>query len=161
MKYRLPDTISSPQDLASLIVDIQAYARWFSHESIKHQAGGKRQSEPPVISPAAELVLRDWQGKEKLSRDKLDSLIRTLVDYKSTAPTLTMTLAAPPTHPVKATLVSWCRENIAPDILVTFQFNSTLLGGMVVRVGSRVFDWSFRRRILENRDSFPEVLKRV
>ena len=53
-----------------------------------------------------------------------------------------------------------CRP-VAPDVLVNFQFNATILGGMVVRYGSHVYDWSFRRQILAKRDTFPEVLRRV
>jgi F0F1-type ATP synthase delta subunit len=70
-------------------------------------------------------------------------------------------LAAPPSNGIKKTLVAWCRKNIATDILVNFDFNSTLLGGMVVRYGSHVFDWSFRRKILEEHSKFPGVLRNV
>jgi hypothetical protein len=159
MRLKLPETISSPQDLAALIVDVQTYARWYAHESIKKQAGAKRKSEPPAVTPATLEVIHDWESKQPLSRQRLDALIRTLTEYKTTAPSLTLTLAAPPTRPVKAELVAWCRQNIAPDILISFQFNSTLLGGIVVRCGSHVFDWSFRRQILENRQKFPEILR--
>jgi len=62
---------------------------------------------------------------------------------------------------IQKNLVNWCRENIAPNILITFQFNATLLGGMVIRHGSNIFDWSFRRQILAARNNFPEVLRRV
>jgi hypothetical protein len=161
MKLKLPDSTSSPQDLAALILDVQAYARWYAHEAVKKQAGAKRPSEPPLVSPGALEVIHEWEAKQPLNRERLEALVRTLTDYKTHAPTLTLTLAAPPTRPVKAALVAWCRENIAADTLVTFQFNSTLLGGMVVRSGSHVFDWSFRRQILENRQKFPEVLRRV
>lgn len=161
MKLRLPDTISSPQDLSALILDVQTYARWFAHESIKKKTGTKRASEPPAVSPQTLEVIREWESKEPLSRERLDELMRTLTEHKRTAPSLTITLAAPPTRPLKTELVTWCRQNIAPDTLVTFQFNSTLLGGMVIRRGSRVFDWSFRRQILENRQKFPEVLRRA
>lgn len=161
MKFKLPDTISSSQDLAALILDVQEYARWFSHESIKNRTGAKRTSEPPLVSPEAMEVIHGWEAKQPLSRERLDSLIRTLTEYKKHAPSLTITLAAPPTRPVKTALVAWCRQNISPDTLVTFQFNSTLLGGMVVRHGSHVSDWSFRRLILENRQKIPEVLRRV
>jgi hypothetical protein len=161
MKFKLPDTISSPQDLAALILEVQTYARWFSHESIKKQTGAKRKTDPPPVSPETLEVVHEWEAKQPLSRDRLDALIRTLTEYKKSAPTLTVTLAALPTRPVKTELVAWCRKNIAPDTLVTFQFNSSLLGGMVVRSGSHVFDWSFRRQILENRQKFPEILRNV
>ncbi len=161
MKLNLPDTVSSPQDLAVIIVDVQAYARWFMHESIKKQAGTAHASEQPTIAPEAMAVINDWESNQPLSIERLESLIRVLTDYKVTAPSITLTLAAPPTRPVKSALVAWCRQNIAPNILVTFQFNSTLLGGMVVRSGSHVFDWSFRRQILQSRSKFPEVLRRV
>ena len=161
MKYKLPVDISSPQDLASLITEIQQYARWFSHESIKKQVGAARSSEAPLISKVALETIRSLQSKDALTRSDLDALISFLTETKQKSPSVTLTLAAPPTKAVKQELVSWCRENIAPDILVTFQFNSTILGGMVVRTRSHVYDWSFRRHILEERYKFPGVLRRV
>jgi F0F1-type ATP synthase delta subunit len=50
---------------------------------------------------------------------------------------------------------------VAPNMLVDFKFNSTMLGGMVVQYGSHIYDWSFRQRILDARDKFPEVLRSV
>ena len=74
---------------------------------------------------------------------------------------MSITLAAPAGAGLKRTLAEWCRQNIDENLLVHFDFNATLLGGMVVNYGSRIFDWSFRRRILEDRAKFPEVLRRV
>ena len=96
-----------------------------------------------------------------IDQHMLDELIATLEVYRKTATTVTITLAAPATSEIKKTLVNWCRHNISADILVSFQFNATILGGMVVRHGSRVFDWSFKRQILAARANFPEVLRRV
>lgn len=156
MKLKLPDSIASSQDLASLLIDIRNYSRWFAHESIKKQVSAKHASEPPIVSDAAIELLRTCDNKSDI-----EALIDTLEKYKKSAPSITITLAAPPTGGVKATLVSWCRKNIAPDILVTFRFNSILLGGMVIRCGSRILDLSFRRKILAARQNFPEVLRRV
>lgn len=161
MKFKLPSTVSSMQDLNSLILEVHDYARWLAHEEIKQRVSGSRSSHAPLTSPATEEVLARWVAAHPLSRSSLDILIKTLENHKATAPTLTLTLAAPPTGGMKATLVSWCRDTIAPDVLVTFSFNGTILGGMVIRYGSRVFDWSFRRQILDNRSKFPEVLRRV
>lgn len=161
MKIKLPDSISSMQDLTNLQLEMREYARWFTHESMKQRAGVKRGSEAPELSQAAKDLLREGSGKKEITTQGIDEIIHTLDTYKRTATTLTITLAAPPTNDIKQTLVAWCRANIAPDILVSFRFNSTLLGGMVIRYGSRVFDWSFRRQILAARQHFPEVLRRV
>jgi hypothetical protein len=161
MKLQLPSSISSQQDLKALIVEIREYSRWFSHNAIKQRVNAKHAAEAPILTPAAKDMLREWSGQKAVSEQSLDELIKVLQTYASTAPSLTITLAAPPTAGLKQTLVAWCRSNVAPDILVSFQFNSTLLGGMVVRYGSRVFDWSFRRQILNNSEHFPEVLRRV
>ena len=116
---------------------------------------------PPTLSPSALELVRGATGGKLLSQSTLDELIEKLDKYKVNTPTITITLAAPPTADIKADLVAWCRKNLAPDMLVNFKFNGLLLGGMVIRYGSHIFDWSFRRQILENRHKFPEVLSRV
>ena len=86
---------------------------------------------------------------------------RTLEKYIKTAPSITITLVAPTTNDTRKTLVNWCRKNIAPNILVDFRFNTTILGGMVIRYGSHIFDWSFRRQLLNNSKNFSEILRHV
>lgn len=161
MKLKLPNSVSSPQDLKALELEVRDYARWFSHHAIKKQVNVKDGSDQPSLSPAAKELLGAWAAKKPMSQQSLGELSAVLKDFGDAAPTMTITLAAPPPGSLKAVLVAWCRENIAPDVLVTFQFNATLLGGMVVRSGSRIFDWSFRRQILAAREHFPEVLRRV
>lgn len=161
MGFQLPNSVSSAQDVSSLIREVHDYSTWFSHNVIKQRAGSKKLTDQPELSPVAVEVIRDWAGKTQLTQTKIDDLIKTLEQFKTTAPTLTITLAAPATGDVKKILVEWCRKNIDPNVLVTFRFNSSLLGGMVVRFGSQIFDWSFRRKILANKDKFPEVLRRV
>lgn len=161
MKLKLPESISSPQDLTAVLLELQEYGRWYAHESIKHHMNAKHKSDPPTMSPATEQLLQSVGSKSSLSQQDILSLIQTLKEYQATAPTITFTLAAPATSGIKSTLVRWCRDNIAPNILVNFQFNATILGGMVVRYKSRIYDWSFRRKILDGRDKFPEVLRNV
>lgn len=163
MKLRLDDSVASPQDLQAMILEIRSYARWFSHNDVKKRAGAKHvaHAEAPELSPAAAVLIKALGARQPLSSQRLDGLIAGLEDYAAAAPVMSITLAAPAAGSLKKELVSWCRENVAPDTLVNFQFNSTLLGGMVVRVGSHIFDWSFRRQILENRQKFPEMLRNV
>lgn len=161
MKLQLPDNVSSPQDLQFLMLEIRQYARWLAHNDVKKRLDVKAADDSPVMSPAAIEVIRSWFGKKPISQESLGGLVSELEDFETTAPQLSITLAAAPSGGLKKTLIAWCREHVEPNVLVTFRFNSTLLGGMVVRYGSHVFDWSFRRQILAARGSFPEVLRRV
>lgn len=161
MKLQLPSSVTSPQDLKALVLEIRQYARWFSHADVKKRVSDARTVEPPAISEAAEEILQKLSAGKPLSQEGLDKLIAALEDYENSAPRMTITLAAPPSGKLKKTLTDWCRENVEPGILVNFRFNSTLLGGMVVTYGSRIFDWSFRRQILAERGRFPEVLRNV
>ncbi len=161
MTPNLPPTLSSSQDLAALILEIREYAKWYGQYSVASRVKAKFTTEQPELSAAAVEMIRDWGKEEALSQKRLDLLLSTLEKLKNKAPVITITLAAPATNEVKKTLVTWCRSNIAPDVLVSFRFNATLLGGMVVRSGSHIYDWSFRRAILNERHRFGEMLSRV
>ncbi|HCR55592.1 TPA: hypothetical protein DIV49_01335 [Candidatus Saccharibacteria bacterium] len=161
MSIVLPDTIASNQDLTALILDVKEYAKWFAHESVKQQVNVPTSQHPVALSAVAVEVLRTWGSSEALSRARLDLLISELEAYQKQAPSITVTLAAPAPRGIMTKLVAWCRANISPMVLVSFDFNATLLGGMVVRSGSHIYDWSTRRMILDNRTKLPEVLKNV
>lgn len=162
MKIRLPENVASPQDLTILIAEIKEYAKWFAHESIKKRLHASTSaSKSPALSLGARSLIKDWTSSRSVSSDSLDSLVVELKRYSEQASTLSITLAAPATEDIRRRLIGWCRDNIAPDVFVSFTFNSTILGGIVVHYGSRVFDWSFRRQILASRLKFPEVLRRV
>ncbi len=161
MKVKLPKTVASPQDLSALILEIKEYSKWYAHESIKQRFSHQTSSHQPVLSSGASELIRTWFGNKAPTRLGFDSLTRTLEQYAKSSSLVTITLAAPAPNSLKATLVEWFRDNVSPDIMITFQINSTILGGMVVRYGSRVFDWSFRRQILDSGAKFPEVLRRV
>lgn len=161
MKLKLPGSVCSPQDLQSLIVEVRQFAKWFSHVSVKQKMSLEQTSAQPAISAGAAELINTYAAGKDLTVQILDDLIADLEDFRTNAPQLTITLAAPAHGELKRTLAAWCRDNIEDNILVSFQFNSTLLGGMVVRHGSRIFDWSFRRQLMAGRDKFPEVLRRV
>jgi hypothetical protein len=161
VKFRLDESVSSLQDLRGLVLEIHEYERWFAHNAIKKRVHVRTTTKEPDLTPAARAVMREWSVGKELTVRSLDELTKTLEEYGRKAPSITITLAAIPSTGLKKTLVGWCRDNVSPNILVDFQFNSTLLGGLVVRSGSHVFDWSFRRLILAERNKFPEVLRRV
>jgi hypothetical protein len=159
---KLPETICTPQDLTELLVEIREYAKWYEHESVKQRSGTKTpRSTQPVLSVSTATYLRAASTNGSLQAAQLDTIIHELESYKAAAQTITITLAAPAPERIRTLLTAWCRESLSPTILVSFEYNRTLLGGMVVRYGSHVHDWSWRRSLLTTKTSFSEVLARV
>ncbi len=160
MKLNLQSSIYSAQDLKAVILDIRSYAKWFSQESIKQRFSKGEPDSPNISQPADELILQ-WHKDRQVSQKSLDELMSELESYSQSAANITITLAAPAPATLKKEIVDWFRQNVNPNVLVDFKFNSTMLGGMVVKVGSHIFDWSFRRQILESKGKFPEILRNV
>lgn len=161
MNIALPPTIFSNQDLRSLTNEIKSYNRWLSHQTIKQKVGVTSLKTPPDASPAAVNLLKQLRTIKPLDVPAIDELIIYLEKLEAKAPQVTITLAAPATNVIKTALVGWFRTNYSPESLINFSFDSTQLGGMTVRAGSRIFDWTFRRQILDKRYNFPGVLRRV
>ncbi len=159
MKLSLPSTVASLQDLNDIILDIREYAKWYSHNAIKKS--GSKKSEGPDISSTAKEILRQYSDSNSLNASGISELVEYLEKLKTNAPTISVTLASVPTSDLKKSIVEWSRSNLDPDTMVKFQFNATILGGIVVKCGSRIFDWSFRRKILDKRDKYPEILRNV
>ncbi len=161
MKYNVYDLVQTPQDVKALILDVRKYARWFLHNDVKRRTSVKNSEELAVISQAAGQLVNELAAENQLSQVGLDELIVELEALAARSPVVRLTLAAPPSLSLKKKLVSWCRQHIAENVLVDFQFSASILGGLVVQYGSHVHDWSFRRQILANRANFAEILHRV
>lgn len=162
MKSNLPASIVSAQDLTMVIREIQDYVAWATHETIKHKVHSAKPLTPqPELAPAATELVGAWGKAKGATADSYRQLIEALERIAKSAPTLTITLAGPAPQQVKEHLVAWCRENLSENILVTFKFNRTLLGGMVVRAGSHIYDWSLHRKLMDNGRQFTEVLRSV
>lgn len=158
---KLSEDIATRQDLQTVTLEVKNYAAWAEHAAVKKQVTKAAKSDPPAISAAAAGMINQWQAGKDTAGQSLDGLIKSLEDFAAAAPHATITLAAPAPAKLKHDIVGWFRTAVRPDMLVDFKFDSTMLGGMMVACGSRVFDWSFKRQILAGRDKFPEVLKNV
>jgi hypothetical protein len=161
MKLSLQDNVTSTQDLKAVILEVRTYAKWFGQTVVKMHLKRGSSYKPPIISQPAVNLINGCSTNQQISQKSLDELIAALEDLEATAPHISVALAAPPPGDLKKTLTEWFRKNIAPNILVDFSFNSTILGGMVIQYGSHVYDWSFKRQILASREHFPEVLRHV
>jgi len=161
VKLNLQNNITTTQELRAVIMDMRKYAKWYSQTRIKHQVVGAQEVEPYQMSPHALEILKQAAGGQPVSQPLLDDILTTLTKLEGSAPKVTITLAALPSNKLKQTLGNWFREHTDPETLVDFKFNATILGGMVVQYKSRVYDWSFRSKIVDARSKFPEILRHV
>ncbi len=159
MALKLSPEIISSEDLRSVILELIGFAKWLRQNEIKMKVTNKPAPNKPSLSDAAAAILNQLDAK--LSADQLDGLIKSLNDQFKSLPKASVTLAAMPGVSVKRQLAGWCRDNISPLLLIDFRYNAAILGGMVVNVGSRTFDWSFRRQLLEHKDKLAEAFLRV
>lgn len=158
---QLPPSIISPQDLARLEIELTAFADWFHHNAIKQEMHIAQGTAMPGMSQECLFVLRSISTNGTLTQASLDAQLESIRMSRQSAPTISITLAAPAGNQLKQQLTEWCRRELDAQTLVDFRFNATILGGMVVRYGSHVFDWSFRRAILNKRAEFAKVLRNV
>lgn len=160
MELKLPEDVISTQDLKAVVIEIRRYAKWFAQANIKLRVSKVGPTEPPSVSPVAFKLITEFAGQQ-VSQKSLDTLLLALEAFATKAPHVSITLAAVAPGTLRKTMVAWWRRQIDPRMLVDFHFNSAILGGMVVRYGSHVYDWSFRQKIMNSRDIFPETLRRV
>lgn len=161
MNLNLPDSIASSQDIAGVSKELHDYSTWLSRQAIRQRVGSKNTAAQPELSPATQHVLHAWVNGKDPTPSALDMLLKSLDSHRRTAPAITITLAAAPTNDVKTKLVAWVRRELSSDTLVNFRVNRGILGGVVVAKGSHIFDWSFKRKIVQSNASFSEVLARV
>lgn len=154
MSIVLPPEISSPEDCLELIDELKSYASALS-KSVR-----LTKSENPFradhVSEATLVFLRSLP-QDPQTPTALSQLCEELRVVCAEAPRTTIVLAAPATPPLRLELTRWFRQNVSPLVLITIQVNRNVLGGIVVRHGSHIYDWSFRTALLSSGRSFTET----
>ncbi|MFI5240570.1 MAG: hypothetical protein ACHQUB_02585 [Candidatus Saccharimonadia bacterium] len=160
MKYKLPDSLYTPQSIHQVLAELVAQRVWMQHEQIKTQVIGSsgELSTTPVVSKWTSELIKVNNLSTPEAIDEISAELTTLLDK---APRIHFTFAAPPLELTKIRFVDWVRTELHPNALVEFDFYSGILGGVVVRTGSHTLDWSFRMQLLAARGRFAEVLRNV
>ena len=160
-KLSLSSDIISSADLRQVIAELEEFKKEFARNALKARIGKPDKKVELELSNHAKCLITDWQAGESLDLGLLESLLTELSRYLKTATLVKVTLSAVPTMNVKRIIADWFRTNIATSLLIDFSYNSALLGGMAVSIGSHVYDWSFRRQIIGSKDKLIEVITHV
>lgn len=162
-RLRLPDSISTSEQLISFIESLSDYQSYIRRLNIAAKAKVDSAKSPVLEAPAmpAELLefLKAQFGDEPVTIDRLEEIKGFFRDIKEKSPSVHIMMAFLPTASEKAQLTHWFRENIAADILLSFSQNSGMIGGMLIRTRTRIFDFSMRTTLMANRHYLAELLK--
>lgn len=153
----LPPTVASRQDVARLRTEVERYQAWVRQYQNAAKRDIRYQHEQPALSDAASIIIRQWLE----SKQSLDTLTAQLSHTAKSAPSITLTLVAPAPASVQSSLVSWARTQLNPSMLVEFRWNANILGGIIARTDSGVYDWSYRNKLLSSRAKLVERLMHV
>lgn len=140
----LPSSIYSPDHLRFCVDELKSYAA-----ALDQRDRGSTVTLPELSVESADL-LTEIKGADANRADVVAALAAELERHLEAAPSLTITLAASAPHGLKMELVKWLRLNVRREVMVEFLVNPDIAGGMVVRTPNRVFDFSFRSKLLDN-----------
>lgn len=158
MAIELPQEINTPQLLEAAIFELERLRNWGTDSSVKTKVGVDLDSEPSLSDETQKLVT-DYGSGKALTAAKLAALIKELKSLKPV--TVHITLAAAPTAGIKMSLISWFRQNVEKDILIGFASDRTIGGGIIIRTPNRIFDYSFRKKLIDGRSKIPEIIRNV
>lgn len=155
MSVKLPADVHTPDQLSATVLDVRAYNAAM-HDSIVRGHISHTKPEPPSISELLSTLISGNNIDLQDSR-ALDELAKELERLLTKAPVAHITLAALPGRGLRREITQWFRTNIDPHMLLTFTARGDLGAGLVLQTGSRLYDFTFRRRILDNKKRIAEI----
>jgi hypothetical protein len=157
---RLPDDVYSPDQLGIVLWELGTVSTQLRDATTR--ASVTKHTEPPEVHTSA-LLLNVLQAAGVSARDHvaLEHLHAEIKAIREQAPSVHMMLAALPNRAMKRMIVEWFRREVHPQLLLTFSARGDIGGGFILRAGSKQYDFSFRGKILSNKQRIVEIFDSV
>lgn len=151
----LTPLIASPSDLRRARRELEALDEFLRQSSLRQ--GGKEVKLPTISRVIEELAAdSDLNMLKKTDRDRLMKFI-TLLTQK--APVIHMTFASEPSARAMAKLMTWLRENVHPQVVVSVGIQPSIAAGCIVRTANRQFDFTLRQSLDNQTEKFITNLR--
>lgn len=157
---KLPVDVYSPDQLSALILEIGNYRGHLRDAAVRAKTGSKKQAPLPEPSDILAQLLEE-SGVKPDDAEAVDTLRKELELKLKKSPVVHLLLAAHPTSAIKRQFTTWFRTEINSEILLTFAVRSDIGGGLILQAGSRVYDFSFKRRLIANKKRIAEIASSV
>lgn len=149
----LPNDLYSPDQLSELTMELRGYIGALRDTAVRNRSTN---AASPAALPKISALLK--QLFENVSGTMTpEEVLRELEAQLKSAPTVHVLLAAQPSKDLKRQIVLWFRVEVHPSMLLTFSERRDIGGGIVVRAGSHIYDFSFKRQILDNKNRIMEI----
>lgn len=155
MNVRIPLDVYSPDQLSSLVAELQTYRSQLRDLAVRAKATNTKQTKTPEVSGVLTSFLRNSGVKD--DDKELETLQHELQNTLKNAPVMHVTLAAPAGQTLKRQLTVWFRTQIHEHSLVTFTARSDIGGGIMLQAGSHFYDYSFKDHIITNKARLTEI----
>lgn len=155
----LPAAVYSPDHVGIVLWELERHLA-----DVRNDASKSKASEEPTASHHLSSFLDALLDKMQADAHDLTALEKLRDELRSVrdqAPIGHFLLAALPGQKHKQELVTWCRANLHPDMLMTFAARSDIGGGFMLRVGSKHYDFTYSSRLHESRQRLVEIFDHV
>jgi len=161
MNVRLPAELYSPDQLGIMMLELRTSLEQQRNAAIKAQV---TKQVGDGVRPHLSGLLTNTLIESKIEASdlaSLEELSKQLETIRDKAPVAHIILTAAPTPALKTRLVKWFRTEVNPYALLSFATREDIGGGMIVRAGSHIYDFSFRTRLKENKTRIAEIFHGV
>lgn len=144
----LPADLHSPDQLSELVMELRSYIDALRDTAVKNRSGASA-----GLPPMSTLLKQLFENATTTPED----LLRELETMLKHSPVAHVILPAPAGKELRHQLIVWFRTEVHPQTLLTFTERRDIGGGVIVRAGSNIYDFSFKRLIVDNKHRLTEI----
>lgn len=156
-RLKLPVMVSGPVEVGRLVREIGEIDEALHQLGLRE--GGSKTKMPQTSHLMDQLIeLNELNLLHQEDRKALESY---LSDVKQKSPVLHMSFSADPSSAFIERLMSWLRQEIHPEVLLTIGLQPNLGAGSILRSTNKYFDLSLRKNFENKRELLKEYIHKV
>lgn len=153
----LPSSVATPRQVSLISRELSALDEQLSQDELK---GQKSDLKVKDISSDLHEFLR-LNTLDILKSEDRQKGVNYLAAIAAKAPVVHFSFAVEPSQQVTEKMVSWFRSNIHPQTLVVVGLTPGIGAGCYLRTTNKVFDFSLKTRLKDNRQSLVNKIKEI
>lgn len=159
LNLKLPDFIYSHEQIGLYLLQLDHYKTILLQQKTKNTSalgpGGDKRNN---ISPELKKYVDSATSGKPATQELLEEIYKFLKEAHDAGPRLHLTLATLPNETFKRDMAAWARQNIDELALVSFSYDRSIVGGVVVRTRNKIFDFSYSKKLLNPSKKISEFI---